>query len=81
MGTANYIHYMNYRRNEIAGEIEFPVLQPVSVAFGGDRYDVLYATSGAADLFNGPQADPAGRLFVVKGLKLRGRPHHKVRFY
>lgn len=59
-------------------EIYLPAAQITSVAFGGPELDILYVTS-AAQARTEPQPLPAGQLFAVTGLGVRGTPMHNVR--
>lgn len=59
-------------------EIEFPSEQITSAAFGGPNLDILYVTSAATER-SGPQPPPAGSLFKVTGLGVKGLPMNKVR--
>lgn len=67
---------------KIVSTIELPALQITSAAFGGPNLDILYVTSaafqpGAKDL--PPHPKPAGAVFAVSGLGVRGLPMNKVR--
>lgn len=62
----------------IVNTIAFPAQQITSVAFGGPNLDVLFVTSAAQER-DAPQPQPAGRLFAVRGLGVRGLPMNKVR--
>jgi sugar lactone lactonase YvrE len=59
-------------------EVEMPVRQPSSCAFGGPDLDVLYVTS-ARDGLDLPERDPAGSVFAVRGLGVRGLPAARFR--
>lgn len=63
---------------KIVSEIAFPAQQITSAAFGGPNLDILYVTSAAQER-DGPQPKPAGALFAVTGLGVRGLPMNKVR--
>lgn len=63
---------------KIVHTIEFPAQQITSAAFGGPNLDILYVTSAAQER-NAPQPKPAGQLFAVTGLGVRGLPMNKVR--
>lgn len=63
---------------KIVATIEFPAQQITSAAFGGPQLDILYVTSAAQER-DGPQPVPAGSLFAVTGLGVRGLPMSKVR--
>jgi L-arabinonolactonase len=54
--------------------VEVPVPIITSVMFGGDELDVLYATSiGSKTLGMEPGPD-GGKLFVIRGLGVKGKP-------
>lgn len=59
-------------------EVEMPVHQPSSCAFGGPDLDVLYVTSAREGL-DLPERDPAGSVFAVRGLGVRGLPAERFR--
>lgn len=63
---------------QVVSEIEFPAKQITSAAFGGPNLDILYVTSAATER-DGAQPKPAGALFAVTGLGVRGLPMNKVR--
>lgn len=63
---------------KIVLEIKFPSEQITSAAFGGPNLDILYVTSAATER-SGPQPPPAGSLFKVTGLGVKGLPMKKVR--
>lgn len=59
-------------------EIEFEAEQITSAAFGGPNLDILYVTSAATER-SSPQPPPAGSIFKVTGLGVKGLPMSKVR--
>lgn len=59
-------------------EVGMPVHQPSSCAFGGPDLDVLYVTSAREGL-DLPERDPAGSVFAVRGLGVRGLPAARFR--
>lgn len=61
---------------EILYELPVPVEQPSSCTFGGPDFDVLYVTSAREGL-DVPDDDPAGSVFAVRGLGIRGLPTPK----
>jgi len=69
---------INPNNGEIELEIKFPSEQITSAAFGGPNLDILYVTSAATER-TGPQPPPAGSLFKVTGLGVKGLPMSKVR--
>lgn len=60
-------------------EIKLPAEEITSVAFGGPNLDILYVTS-AKHTRDVPQPLPAGNLFKITGLGVKGLPMQKVRF-
>ncbi|OZC73588.1 calcium-binding protein [Rhodococcus sp. 06-462-5] len=59
--------------------LEFPVLKPTSVMFGGPELDILYVTSMARPPLPRFPGDGQlrGSLFAVTGLGVRGLPEHR----
>jgi L-arabinonolactonase len=59
--------------------IDFPVLKPTSVMFGGPQLDTLYVTSMARPPLPRFPGDGQlrGSLFAVRGLGVRGVPEHR----
>ncbi|XP_053670876.1 regucalcin-like [Anopheles nili] len=55
-------------------EIKIPAEQVTSVAFGGPHLDELFVTTSS----NGDKPAPAGALFKVTGLGVKGKPMHKM---
>ncbi|ETN60306.1 anterior fat body protein [Anopheles darlingi] len=55
-------------------EIKLPTEQITSVAFGGPQLDELFVTTS----LNGGKPAPAGALFRVTGLGVKGKPMHKM---
>lgn len=53
--------------------IELPCLETTACAFGGENLDELYVTTG---VHKSVVEEHAGRLFVVRGLGVRGLPAH-----
>ncbi|XP_053692020.1 regucalcin-like [Sabethes cyaneus] len=58
-------------------EIQLPVAQLTSVAFGGPNLDLLFVTSAAKEL-TGPQAENAGAVFKITGLGVKGKPMNEI---
>ena len=56
---------------KIADEIKLPVEQITSAAFGGPNLDVLFVTTCGVE-FNTPQPPPAGGVFKITGLGVKG---------
>ncbi|MEW9522119.1 SMP-30/gluconolactonase/LRE family protein [Streptomyces tubercidicus] len=61
---------------DIVGQVQMPVAQPSSCAFGGPDLDVLYVTTAREGLQPGP-GDPAGSVLAVTGLSVRGLPSRR----
>lgn len=59
-------------------EIKFPAEQITSAAFGGPNLDILYVTSASKE-FKSKQPPPAGKLFTVTGLGVKGFPMKSVK--
>jgi len=72
------IFKINPDSGKIDLEIQLPSEQITSAAFGGPNLDILYVTSAATER-SGPQPPPAGSLFKVTGLDVKGLPMSKVR--
>jgi sugar lactone lactonase YvrE len=53
--------------------IELPCLETTSCAFGGSEMEDLYVTTG---IHKSVQEEHGGRLFVIKGLGVKGRAAH-----
>lgn len=70
--------YLYSSNGKVELEIKFPSEQITSAAFGGPNLDILYVTSAATER-SGPQPPPAGSLFKVTGLGVKGLPMSKVR--
>ncbi|XP_035772966.1 regucalcin-like [Anopheles albimanus] len=70
-----------YKVNSVTGkvelEIKLPCEQVTSAAFGGPNLDILYVTTAAKE-FKTPQPAPAGALFKVTGLGVKGTPMYPV---
>ncbi|HYL59712.1 MAG TPA: SMP-30/gluconolactonase/LRE family protein [Candidatus Acidoferrales bacterium] len=58
----------------IARTVEVPVPIVTSVMFGGDRLDVMYATSIGEKTLNMEPGPDGGSLFAITGLGVRGKP-------
>jgi len=65
-------------QGKIIAEIELPVSQPTSCAFGGENFSELYITSASEGLSDAAleTEQMAGDLFVIK-TKVKGRPEPK----
>jgi gluconolactonase len=62
----------------IIREIILPTAQVTSLAFGGPKLDILFATTAGKPK---PQPAPAGGLFKITGLGSKGRPMANFRLY
>lgn len=67
-----YFFVFGYRNGVKKQDIILPCKQIPSSAWGGKHLDELYVTSSTSEILFGPQPEPAGRLFVVRGLGERG---------
>lgn len=61
---------------KVLREIPIPTNQVTSAAFGGPNLDILYVTTAGKPK---PRPAPAGGLFKVTGLGVRGLPMHNVK--
>uniref|UniRef100_A0A182Q4M5 SMP-30/Gluconolactonase/LRE-like region domain-containing protein n=1 Tax=Anopheles farauti TaxID=69004 RepID=A0A182Q4M5_9DIPT len=59
---------------QLLREIKIPAEQVTSAAFGGPQLDELFVTTSS----NGNKPAPAGALFKVTGLGVKGKPMHKM---
>lgn len=59
---------------QLLREINIPAEQVTSAAFGGPQLDELFVTTSS----NGNKTAPAGALFKVSGLGVKGKPMHKM---
>ncbi|XP_058058750.1 regucalcin-like isoform X1 [Anopheles bellator] len=59
---------------QVVQEIKIPAEQVTSVAFGGPNLDELFVTTA----LNGDKPAPAGALFKVTGLGVKGKPMYKM---
>lgn len=69
---------INPETKEILREIQMPTAQVTSLAFGGPKLDILYATTAGKPK---PQAAPAGGLFKITGLGVHGLPMASFKLY
>lgn len=69
---------INPKTREIIREIPMPTAQITSLAFGGPGLDILYVTSAGRPK---PQPAPAGGLFKITGLGVKGRPMNEFKLY
>lgn len=63
----------------ILREIEMPTSEITSLAFGGKNLDILYVTTAARPKFTLPS--PAGGVFKITGLGVKGLPMKKFKLY
>ena len=70
---ASKVFKINPSTGKIELEIKIPAEQVTSCAFGGPNLDILYVTTAAKE-FKSKQPPPAGQLFKVTGLGVRGLP-------
>lgn len=63
---------------KIVKEISVPTAQVTSLAFGGPNLDILYVTTAGKPK---PQPAPAGGLFKITGLGVKGLPMQAFKYY
>lgn len=68
---------VNPTTGKIDLEILIPAEQVTSAAWGGPNLDILFVTTSGKE-FKGPQPPPAGGLFKVTGLGVRGTKMYSV---
>ncbi|GBP54106.1 Regucalcin [Eumeta japonica] len=68
------------RTGALLQTVAIPVPQVTSTTFGGPNLDVLFVTTAKLD-FNGPQEPPAGAVFKVTGLGVKGYPNVAFKLY
>lgn len=73
----NKILKVNPTAGKIEMEIKIPAEQVTSVAFGGPNLDILFVTTSKKEV-KGPQPPPAGGLFKVTGLGVKGTKMYAV---
>lgn len=61
---------------QIIKEIPIPTSQVTSLAFGGPKLDILYVTTAGKPK---PQPAPAGHLFKITNLGVKGKKMNKFR--
>jgi len=71
--------HINPKTSELLTTINFPAKQITAAAFGGPNMDELYVTSAQLVVNGVKQAHPAGAVFKVTGLGVKGLPSYKVR--
>lgn len=67
---------INPQTKEIIREIDMPTAQVTSLAFGGPKLDILFATTAGKPK---PKPAPAGGLFKITGLGVKGRPMNEFK--
>lgn len=67
----NTIYKVHPKSGKVLLEIKIPAEQVTSAAFGGPNLDILYVTTAGKE-FSSPQPPPAGALFKVTGLGVKG---------
>lgn len=72
------IYVIDPREKKITKEIEIPTAQVTSVAFGGENLDILYVTTAGKPKL---KPAPAGGLFRVTGLGVKGMPMSNFKLY
>ncbi|KAJ3654200.1 hypothetical protein Zmor_013404 [Zophobas morio] len=71
--------HINPKTSELISKINFPARQITAAAFGGPNLDELYVTSAQLVVNGVKQPHPAGAVFRVTGLGVRGQPGVKVK--
>lgn len=74
---ASKVFKINPTTGAIELEIKIPAEQVTSAAFGGPNLDILYVTTAGKE-FKSKQPPPAGKLFKVTGLGVKGLPMKSV---
>lgn len=69
---------INPDTKQVAREIPMPTPQITSLAFGGPEMDILFVTTAGKPK---PQAAPAGGLFKITGLGVKGLPMNNFKLY
>lgn len=69
---------INPDTKSIVREISMPTAQVTSMAFGGPNLDILFVTTAGNPK---PKAAPAGGLFKVTGLGVKGLPMQSFKLY
>lgn len=72
------VYKINPSNGAVELEIKFPAEQVTSAAFGGPNLDILYVTTASKE-FKSKQPVPAGKLFMVTGLGVKGTPMTSVK--
>lgn len=75
---ASKIFKINPKTSSIEHEIIMPCEQVTSAAFGGPNLNILYVTTAAQER-NTKQPPPAGRLFKITGLGVKGTAMKSVK--
>ncbi|CAH0557443.1 unnamed protein product [Brassicogethes aeneus] len=71
--------HVNPNNSELITTINFPAKQITAAAFGGPNLDELFVTSAQLVVKGQKQPHPAGAVFRVTGLGVRGEPGVKVK--
>lgn len=77
---ASRIFKINPTTGAIELEIILPAEQVTSVAFGGPNLDIMYATTAGKE-FKSKQPVPAGQLFKITGLGVKGLPMKSLKLH
>lgn len=75
---ASKVFKINPASGAIELEIKIPAEQVTSVAFGGPNLETLFVTTAGKE-FKSKQPPPAGKLFKVTGLGVKGLPMKSVK--
>lgn len=76
--SGSRIIVINPKTKKIIREIAMPTEQITSVSFGGPDLDILYATTAGRPK---PKPAPAGGLFKITGLGVKGLPMDAFKLY
>lgn len=72
--TVIHMKFLIFRTKKVELEIEIPAKYVTTLAFGGPQLDELFVATANI----GTQEPPAGALFKVTGLGVRGLPMTKM---
>ncbi|KAK7066990.1 hypothetical protein SK128_002377 [Halocaridina rubra] len=71
---------INPETRKIVRQVEMPAQNMTSVCWGGENYDILFATSAQAGLTREEIAtEPAGATFAITGLGVKGLPSQNLK--
>lgn len=73
------VYVIDPNEKKIIREIVMPTLRVSSVAFGGPNLDILYVTTAAKNSVD--LSLPAGGLFKITGLNVKGKIMNNFKYY